>query len=320
MYDPVTLDQLRAFVTVVEEGSFSAAARKLLRVQSAISTSMANLENQLGVPLWDRTTKVAKLTEQGRAVLGAARRVLGEVDELRRLTAGMVMGLEASVSLCLDALFPLSSLLQLCAGFAKGFPAVDLRLDTQLMSAVSARVIAGAATLGVVSSLGIAPGLERRVLAPIRMIPVVSPDHPLAAHKGLIPTKRLADSVQIVLSERSAAGVPDQAVLSLRTWRVADLHTKHEMLRSGLGWGNLPEPVVRDDLRSGELVAIRPASWGEEEHTLYFSAIYRSDTVLGPAHRWILGQLEVLCAREAGSPRPRAKTRARASSKRGRAT
>src|SRR3954447_4161143 len=99
MYDPVTLDQLRAFVSVVEEGSFSAAARKLHRVQSAISTSMANLEAQLGVPLWDRTSKVARLTEQGQAVLAAARRVCTEVDSLRKLTAGMSLGLEASLSL-----------------------------------------------------------------------------------------------------------------------------------------------------------------------------------------------------------------------------
>src|SRR5690349_15043227 len=122
MYDPITLDQLRAFVTVVEEGSFSAAARKLQRVQSAISTSMANLEERLGVPVWDRTTKVARLTEQGHAVLGAARRVLSEVDGLRRLTADLSAGVEASVSLCLDALFPLTALLDLCAGFAKEFP------------------------------------------------------------------------------------------------------------------------------------------------------------------------------------------------------
>jgi len=96
MFDPVTLDQLRALVTVVEEGSFSAAARKLQRVQSAVSTSMANLESHLGVSIWDRSTKVARLTEQGQAVLAAARRVLAEVDGLRRLTAGMVTGLEAS--------------------------------------------------------------------------------------------------------------------------------------------------------------------------------------------------------------------------------
>src|SRR5271163_2900798 len=98
VYDPITLDQLRAFLAVVEEGSFSAAARKLKRVQSAISTAMANLEDQLGVPLWDRSTKIAKLTDQGQTVLAAARRVLLEVDALKRVTAGMVLGIEASVS------------------------------------------------------------------------------------------------------------------------------------------------------------------------------------------------------------------------------
>src|SRR5258706_3169137 len=181
MFDPITLDQLRALVAVVEEGSFSAAARKLLRVQSAISTAMGNLENQLGVALWDRTTKIATLTEQGQSVLAAARRVLLEVDSLKRLTTGMVMGLEASVSLCVDALFPLSALVDLCAGFAKQFPGVDLRVDTQVMSAVAARVLDGSASIGVVSPLGVTTGLERKVLARVEMIPVVGAQHPLAS-------------------------------------------------------------------------------------------------------------------------------------------
>jgi DNA-binding transcriptional LysR family regulator len=305
MYDPVTLDQLRAFVTVVEQGSFSAAARKLMRVQSAISTAMANLEAQLGVAIWDRTTKIAKLTDAGQAVLASARRVLAEVDGLRRLTAGMVGGLEASVSLCLDALFPLPALLDLCTGFAEAFPEVALRIDTQVMSAVSARVLSGEATLGVVSPLGLVPGLERRALAAIRLVPVVGKAHPLASLEGRIPSERFLEAVQIVLSERSDkvdVGVADQAVLSPRTWRVADLHTKHMMLCAGLGWGNLPEHLVRDDLAAGSLVAIRPEAWGDEEHTLHLSAVYRSDTTFGPAHRWLLGQLEVLCTRELGVP------------------
>ena len=332
MYDPVTLDQLRAFVSVVEEGSFSAAARKLKRVQSAISTSMANLEAQLGVAIWDRSTKIARLTEAGQAVLLSARRVLVEVDGLRRLTAGLLGGLEAQVSLCLDALFPLPALLDLCTGFASAFPGVALRIDTQVMSAVSARVLAGEATLGVVTPLGLSPGLERRALAAIRMIPVVSPSHPLAQHVGAagrVPSEQLADAVQIVLSERVEArgvgaraprtcargaptrrpsndknseGVADQAVLSTRTWRVADLHTKHMMLRAGLGWGNLPEHLVRDDLRTGKLLRAVPEAWGDAEHTLHLSAVYRSDTTFGPAHRWLLTQLALLCAREVGPP------------------
>ncbi len=298
MYDPVTLDQLRAFVAVVEEGSFSAAARKLQRVQSAISTSMANLESQLGVAIWDRSTKIATLTEQGRALLASAHRVLGEVDALRRLTAEMVQGLEASVSLCVDALFPPQVLIELCTAFAKELPSVDLRIDIRVMSAVSARVVQGAATLGIASPGGIAPNLERRALSMIRMVPVVSPTHPLAAIRGTIPQRRFADAIQIVLSESESGGSDDRGVLSPRTWRVADLHTKHMMLAAGLGWGNLPEHLVRDDISSGRLVAIRPEAWGKDEHTLYFSAIHRRDTTIGPAHRWLLDRLGQLCERD----------------------
>lgn len=303
VYDGVTLDQLRAFVAVADEGSFSAAARKLKRVQSAVSTAMANLETQLGVPIWNRAAKVATLTEAGRAVLVAARRVLAEVDALKRLTAGLEQGLETSVSLCLDAFFPLQALIDLCASFAEKFPSVDLRVDHQVLSAVSASVLAGTASLGVVSAAGLLRGLEVQALSPIRMMPVASPSHPLAAVKGRIPAKHFAQAIQIVLSEKADAGVADLGVLSSRTWRVGDLHTKRELLRAGLGWGNLPEHLAREDLRAKRLVALQPEAWGRDEHVLHLSAIYRTDAVLGPAHRWILERLPVLCSRDVGAKR-----------------
>jgi DNA-binding transcriptional LysR family regulator len=300
-----TLDQLRTLIAVIEEGSFSAAARKLHRVQSAISTAMANLENQLGVPLWDRSTKVARLTDQGQAVLAAARKVCTEVDSLRKLTAGMVVGLEASVSLCVDILFPLTALVDLCEQFRAEFPSVDLRVDTQTMTGVSTRVVDGSATIGVALPMGVSAGLDRKVLTAIRMIPVVAPQHPLAGVRGTVPTARLRDDIQLVLSELQGEGHPDQAVLSTRTWRVRDLHTKHALLRAGLGWGNLPEHLVRDDLRAGRLVKIRVEAWGEDEYKLYLSAIYRRDVTFGPAHRWLLSHLEHLCLEDADPPRRR---------------
>ena len=305
MLETFTLDQLRALIAVIEEGSFSAAARKLHRVQSAISTSMANLEHQLGVPLWDRSTKVARLTDQGQAVVAAARKVCTEVDSLRKLAAGMTVGLEASVSLCVDMLFPLTALVDLCEKFRAEFPSVDLRVDTQTMTGVSARVLDGSATIGVAAPMGVMPGLERKVLTTIQMIPVVAPQHPLAALRGPIPTARLRDSIQLVLSELQGEGHPDQAVLSSRTWRVRDLHTKHALTRAGLGWGNLPEHLVREDLRAGRLVAIRVEAWGKDEHKLYLSAVYRGDVTFGPAHRWLLSHLEHLCLRDADRSRRR---------------
>ena len=118
MLDTVTLDQLRTFVTVAETGSFSAAARRLQRVQSAVSQSMANLEQKLDLKLWDRSTRIPTLTPQGQALLLAAQRVSAEVSSLRQLASSLQSGLEPLVSLCIDALFPLPALIDLCRDFA----------------------------------------------------------------------------------------------------------------------------------------------------------------------------------------------------------
>lgn len=302
MLDAITLDQLRILAVVAEEGSFSAAARKLRRVQSAISQSMANLESQLQVKLWDRSTRIPTLTPEGRAILAAARRVETEVQGLQRLAAGLVAGIEPLVSLCLDALFPLSAAIELCKEFAVRFPQVELRVDTQTMSAVTAKVLAGEATIGVVSPMGVAGRvgnqLVRRVLSPIRMVPVCAVTHPLAASKGPLPMSALTEHVQIVLSERQldeVERVPDQGVISGRTWRVSDLHTKHELLRAGLGFGNLPEHLIGEDLRAGRMVRIWPEAWGEDEHKLYLSTIHRPELRLGPAHAWVLERIGALC-------------------------
>jgi DNA-binding transcriptional LysR family regulator len=295
--DSVTLDQLRVLATVVDEGSFSAAARKLQRVQSAVSTAMANLEDQLALPLWDRSQRTATLTGEGHAVLIAARRVLAEFDGLRQLAAGMTSGLEPTVSLCVDAVFPIAALVEMCREFAKQFPTVELRVDVQTMSVVAQRVLDGAATAGVAVS-AMAGALERRALTPIAMVPVVAAGHVLAKKRGRLSLATLSDHIQIVLAERVGAGVPDQGVLSPHTWRVHDLETKRAMLRAGLGWGNLPLHMVRADLSKRRLVRIRPEAWADDEHTLHLAIVHRRDTTLGPAHRWVFDQLSRLCATE----------------------
>ncbi|MBJ6765940.1 hypothetical protein JGU66_34740 [Myxococcaceae bacterium JPH2] len=79
----------------------------------------------------------------------------------------MSMGVDAAVSLCLDAYFPQKALIRLCTTFTQEFPAVDLRINTQVRSAVSARVLDGSATLGVATPAGLARGLEVQTLSPV---------------------------------------------------------------------------------------------------------------------------------------------------------
>ena len=76
MIDPLTLDQMRVLVAVAETGSFSAAARKLGRVQSAISQAIQTLEATLGLSLFDRSGKTPQLTDPGRALVGDARALI----------------------------------------------------------------------------------------------------------------------------------------------------------------------------------------------------------------------------------------------------
>jgi len=83
MLDGVTLDQLRTFIAAVDEGSFSAAGRKLRRAQSVVSQTLANLEAQLGVKLFDRSARYPRLTEEGRSLLADARAVADHIDEFK---------------------------------------------------------------------------------------------------------------------------------------------------------------------------------------------------------------------------------------------
>src|ERR1700742_3140788 len=92
--DGVSLDQLRTFIAAVDEGSFSAASRKLLRAQSVVSEAVANLEAQMGVALFDRSGRYPKLTPAGMVLLADARAVVGGVDLLKARAKGMASGLE----------------------------------------------------------------------------------------------------------------------------------------------------------------------------------------------------------------------------------
>ena len=88
----VSLDQLRTFITAADEGSFSAAARKLNRVQSAVSGWVRGLEDQFGVVLFDRSGRFPKLTPEGVLLLADARGIVSGVDgHDNALTTGNVV-------------------------------------------------------------------------------------------------------------------------------------------------------------------------------------------------------------------------------------
>ena len=130
--DGVTIEQLRTLRAVVEGGSFSAAARRLGRVQAAVSQSIDRLEAQGGLRLFDRSGRVPRLTRDGEAIAVAAARVDTDVGALDELVASLKRREETSLSIIVDALFPTSSLVAFARDFASAYPAVDLALFQEL--------------------------------------------------------------------------------------------------------------------------------------------------------------------------------------------
>src|SRR5580704_8755787 len=293
MLDGVSLDQLRAFIAAVDEGSFSAGARKLHRAQSAVSELVSNLEAQLGVVLFDRSERYPRLTPAGIQLLADARSVVANVDLLKARAKGISHGLESELSAVVDVLFPIEAIAESAKEFRDRFPRTPLRLYVEALGGAYQPVLDGRCSLGVVGSLPIAPDsvtLER--LQGLPMILVAARDHPLALISGVIPKAELAKHVQLVLTDRSELSTGREfGVLSPLTWRLGDLFAKHAFLLKGLGWGGMPLHAVKQDLLEGRLVKLSIEDLAEEGLILPMSAVYLTAKPPGPAGRWLIERL-----------------------------
>jgi DNA-binding transcriptional LysR family regulator len=293
MLDAVTLDQLRTFIAAVDEGSFSAAGRKLRRAQSVVSQTLANLEGQLGVKLFDRSARYPRLTEEGRSLLANARSVADNVDEFKARARAMREGLEPELSVAMDVMYPMEALTRAAVHSRTTYPYTPLRLYVEALGGVIKPVLDRNCSIGVIGSLPLVQDeLQSEPLLSIPFVTVVSPSHPLAKSRGVASASAIAEHVQLVLTDRTVLSHGrDFGVLSPLTWRLADLGAKHAFLKAALGWGHMPLHMVKADLDSGALVKIRiegtPRAWA-----MPMSVVFRKDAPPGPAGRAFIAQLK----------------------------
>lgn len=292
MLDGISLDQLRTFIAAADEGSFSAAGRRLRRAQSVVSLTLANLESQLGLKLFDRSARFPVLTDHGRALLADARAVTGLADLFKAQAKSLAGGLEPELSVIADVMLPTSVFTSAVAAFQEQFPSTLLRLDVE-SSALVEPVLNGRCALGIVGSWSVAPPqLTRERLLAVKLPMVVAPQHPLARHRKPIPMAALAEHIQLVHTDVSDRARGAGSVLSPRMWRLSHLGAKHAFLRAGFGFGSLPMHLVEQDLATGALVQILIEDLSPQDQTVVMSAVYRTDNPPGPAGRWFIDRLK----------------------------
>ncbi len=294
MLDSVSLDQLRSFIAAADQGSFSAAARKLRRAQSAVSELVSGLEAQIGVTLFDRSGRYPKLTPEGLVLLADARGVISGVDFMKARAKGMASGLEPELSVVVDVFFPITAMTEVAKEFREKFQGTPLRLYVEALGGAYQPVLDGRAGLGVVGSLPIMPpALTGERLTGIAFAMVAAREHPLASLRGTIPKSELTKHVQLVLTDRSTLSEGREfGVMSSKTWRLADLFAKHAFLLNGLGWGGMPMHAVQRDINEGRLVELAIEDVPPGGLILPMSAVFPTSAPPGPAGRWLIERLK----------------------------
>lgn len=283
-----TLDQLRVFLAVAETGSFSAASRTLNRAQSVVSYTIANLEAQLEVQLFERSGRQPTLTEAGRAMLPDARRIVADMQVMRARARSMKQGLEPELSLAISVMVPADAVVNELREFGKRFPSVALSLNVGELGMVMDMVASGRASIG----LGGALLKQDDTIAAEKigysfMLPVAAADHPLARIERPLTLSDVREETQLVVIDASGLTKGrDFNVLSYKTWRVSDIATKYQLIRGGLGWGGLPASLVREDLSAGRLVALKLDAYEQGEYPIY--ALRKVSNPPGPAASWLI--------------------------------
>jgi DNA-binding transcriptional LysR family regulator len=291
MLDRLTLDQLRVLVAVAEAGSFSAAARRLGRVQSAISQSVQTLETALELQLFARDGKTPKLTDAGRAILEDARRLIQGADILRARAASIVADVEPELPLAVDALFPSRVLMASLKALSVEFPWLPVTVFTEGLGGPEQRLRDGVVRLAIYSFLS--PGsddLDTELLTSVPMVPVVAASHPLAQEQGPLSRAVLEPHVQLVLTDRTPLSHNTRGgIYSHRIWRFADLGTRLDYLLAGFGWCNMPLHLVEEHVAAGRLKQLHLKDQSGFDFPIYVA--HKRGHGPARAGRWLLADL-----------------------------
>jgi DNA-binding transcriptional LysR family regulator len=307
MMDALSLDQFAVFVTVVDEGGFAAAARRLNRAQSAITYAIQKLEDQTGVPLFDRSTYRPSLTEAGKNLLPRIRRILADVEDYRLHARQMAMGVEDELRLAVHPHTPANFLSDVLRSFRVAFPSVRIVASLQPRNAAIESLQQGKSDLALLFALAsLGEAFEHLPCTMVELVAVASPGHPLAQRDSPVGPDLLRDNMQIAVHD---ALTPEEERLvrgygmdSTEIWHVMNFEIMHSLLLGAVGWGVVPLSRVAEDLAVGRLVALQIDRWKPRKGALIapLAVVQATNRPLGPAGRWLFEKFA-----EAGGLGPR---------------
>lgn len=273
-------DNLLLFLAVLDQGSFSAAARALGRVPSAISMAVAQMEAELDLRLFERSTRELRPTEVARALEPQARQLVARLAQLQAHALALHQGLERRLTLAIAPELLSAAWSEALARLAEEFPALEVDVLSAPQAAVLRMLHAGEIDLALVfERVGFDERESFQELGSERLVAVMAPQHPLAGQR--LRQDQWAELRQIAVARRDAGAADDPRVLvSRRLWRTDSHLATLSLVQAGLGWAFLPQRMVAPLLAAGSLLQIEFENMSNEVR-LWVDVVWRRDRPLG---------------------------------------
>ena len=276
------IEQWAVLAAVIDRGGFAQAARALHRSQSAISYTVARLQESLGVPLLSIQGRKAVLTPHGETLLRQARPLLQELTTLEDLAHSLQRGWESQLKLVVDVSFPRERLLRIVAELGAACPHTQLQLADAVLSGAEEAISAQSADLVVTSR--VPPGYLGDFLLDVPFVAVAHPHHALFQLPHPLSAADLAHHTQVVVQDSGVVRPRDEGWLGAeRRFTVSSMEASLAIVTAGLAFAWLPDHLVAPAIASGTARALPLASGASRRVAL--SVVLVHAAVAGPAAR-----------------------------------
>jgi DNA-binding transcriptional LysR family regulator len=274
----ITLEQWEALVAVVEGGSYAKAAERLNKTQSTVTYGVQKIESLLDVKAFDIVGRKAVLTPTGQLLYRRARVLLEEAGGLETAARRLSAGWEAEIRVAMEHIFPNAVMFECLQRFGGESPHTHIELIESVISGTSEALIQGVADLAVTPL--VPPGFFGESLIRMRLLPVVSPEHPLMKLGRGVTYDDLRKHRQLVVRESGTVRGTRLSVEAAQRWTVSHMATSIQAARMGYGYAWLPEEKIREELADNALVPLQLRDGRDRYAELYL--VYADRDAAGP--------------------------------------
>lgn len=255
----VTLKQIRAFVAIAAECSFTQAANSLHVTQSTLTSSIKALEEEIGMQMFDRSTRAVVLTKQGALFLPAAQRLLRDLEDALENLQMVAARERGSVAVCAAGSFITYVLTPALIQMASHYPGIHTRLTEGTTQSVAQMILSGEADFGVTTLFQPIPELDTALLLTDAYGAVCNKTHPLSEETAPLTWNKLSRHTMVRLNKANGIRTlldmePKVADLFKSTaYEVSGVASLQALLSQGFGYSALPalaaKSLVVDGLR-----------------------------------------------------------------------